>query len=113
MKSNSNQFALRENTASSRQRAPRLESSEGSSLSSSHNAAYATATKAARGESRLLNVREVAEMLQVPVTWVYGRTRRRSIERLPGYRLGKYWRFSETDINAWIDRRKSEERSNA
>ena len=41
-------------------------------------------------------------MLQVPVSWVYGRTRKRSVERLPGYRLGKYWRFREEEVLAWV-----------
>jgi excisionase family DNA binding protein len=99
MKSNSNQFAVRENTASSRQHAPRYESSDESSSSSPNMAAH---TEVAREESHLLTVHEVAVMLQVPVSWVYGRMRKRSIERLPGYRLGKYWRFRQTEVLAWI-----------
>jgi excisionase family DNA binding protein len=113
MKSHSTQFAVRENTASSRQHAPRFESSDEFSNAFPNYAVRTTVTNAERDEGYLLTVHEVAEMLQVPVSWVYGRTRRRSIERLPGYRLGKYWRFSETDINAWIERRKSEQGSNA
>jgi excisionase family DNA binding protein len=58
-------------------------------------------------ESRLLTVPEVAELLRVPVSWVYGRTRKRSLERLPGYRLGKYWRFNQADVLAWIERQRS------
>jgi excisionase family DNA binding protein len=100
MKSNSNQFAVRENTASSRQHAPRFDSSEESSLSSPNRAAR---TEAAKEESHLLTVHEVATMLQVPVSWVYGRMRTRSVERLPGYRLGKYWRFREAEILAWVE----------
>ncbi len=56
--------------------------------------------RAERG--RLLTIKEVAELLRVPVSWVYGRTRRRALERLPGYRLGKYWRFSEDEVLAWV-----------
>jgi len=55
----------------------------------------------------LLTIEEVAELLSVPVSWVYGRTRRRAINRIPGFRLGKYWRFRETDVLAWIERQKS------
>lgn len=55
-----------------------------------------------RGKGQLLTVQEVAELLRVPVSWVYGRTRKRSSERLPGYRLGKYWRFREDEILAWV-----------
>jgi len=61
----------------------------------------ATVGKGANAE-RLLSVEEVAALLHVPVSWVYGRTRKRSSERLPGYRLGKYWRFREAEILAWL-----------
>ena len=54
--------------------------------------------------SRLLTVEEVAALLHVPVSWVYGRMRKRSLERLPAYRLGKYWRFREDEIHAWVKR---------
>jgi excisionase family DNA binding protein len=47
-------------------------------------------------------VEEVAVLLHVPVSWVYGRTRKRSLGRLPGYRLGKYWRFREDEVLAWL-----------
>jgi|SRR6185437_10659132 len=55
-------------------------------------------------QNRLLTVHEVADLLQVPVSWVYGRTRRRSAERLPGYRLGKYWRFDRAEVLIWVAR---------
>ncbi len=55
-------------------------------------------------KSELLTVHQVAELLQVPVSWVYGRLRKRSQERLPGYRLGKYWRFDREEILAWVTR---------
>lgn len=57
--------------------------------------------------SRLLTVHQVADLLQVPVSWVYGRTRKRSLERLPGYRLGKYWRFDRDEVLAWVARHKA------
>ena len=103
MKSHSNQFAARENTASSRQHAPRHESSEESSPNSSNDAVSTTVSQTEREGGHLLTVHEVAEMLQVPVSWVYGRMRKRSVERLPGYRLGKYWRFRQTEVLAWIE----------
>ena len=56
-----------------------------------------------QGTGRLLTVEEVACLLHVPVSWVYGRIRKRSLERLPGYRLGKYWRFREDEIHAWVE----------
>jgi len=50
----------------------------------------------------LMTVQQVAELLQVPVSWVYGRLRKRSLEKLPGYRLGKYWRFEKQEVLAWL-----------
>lgn len=61
----------------------------------------------------LLTVEQVAELLQVPVSWVYERTRKRGIERIPGFRLGKYWRFRQTDVFAWIEKQKVGARANA
>lgn len=55
-------------------------------------------------QSELLTVRQVAELLQVPSSWVYGRMRKRSLERLPAYRLGKYWRFDRNEVLAWVER---------
>jgi excisionase family DNA binding protein len=55
----------------------------------------------------LLSVEDVAELLKVPVSWVYERTRKRGLERIPGFRLGKYWRFRAEDVFAWLDRQRS------
>jgi len=49
-----------------------------------------------------LTVQQVADLLQVPVSWVYGRLRKRSLEKLPGYRLGKYWRFDKEEVLVWL-----------
>lgn len=51
---------------------------------------------------KLLNVAEVAEMLNVPVSWVYGRTRERGVQRIPHVKLGKYLRFDADAIRNWI-----------
>ena len=56
---------------------------------------------------RLLSVEEVAERLQVPSSWVYDRTRSRGLNRIPGFRLGKYWRFDEDEVLAWLERQRS------
>ena len=60
-----------------------------------------------RHDEHLLTIREVAELLQVPVSWVYGRVRKGSRDRMPGYRLGKYWRFREAEVIAWLARRRA------
>lgn len=58
------------------------------------------------GAVPLMTVGEIAAYLKVPVTWVYERTRRRGVERIPGFRLGKYWRFQLSDVLAWIERQR-------
>ena len=50
--------------------------------------------------SRLLTVKQAAQRLQVPVSWVYERTRH---DAMPGLvRLGKYVRIRETDLENFI-----------
>jgi excisionase family DNA binding protein len=62
------------------------------------------ATVEEKGDNlRLMTVHEVAGLLQVPASWVYEHTRLRCHNRIPGIRLGKYWRFQRTDIMSWID----------
>jgi len=114
MKYTPTEFDMRENTASSRRHAsrPTKRMSERPQPASygakeySESIALRGKRKGAtvrRDNEKLLTIRQVAELLQVPVSWVYGRTRRRSIERLPGIRLGKYWRFREEEIHSWVE----------
>ena len=51
----------------------------------------------------LLTVHEVAELLRVPVSWVYERTRRRGMERLPHLKIGKYLRFRFTEVQTYLE----------
>jgi excisionase family DNA binding protein len=71
--------------------------------SSTLHAASLRAATGGRDSDRLLTIQQVAAILHVPVSWVYGRTRKRSTKRLPGIRLGKYWRFREEEIHKWIE----------
>ncbi len=129
MKVHPTQFGMRENTASSRQHASRPSvdthsnavcieeeraqmrepsSQNHRSARGSGNQPHAASQHVATGgggrdASHLLTVHEVAELLQVPVSWVYGRMRKRSREQLPAYRLGKYWRFREDEVLAWVE----------
>jgi excisionase family DNA binding protein len=54
--------------------------------------------------TELLTVQDVAKLLKVPVSWVYGHTRKRAADPLPGYRIGKYWRFLTEEVLAWVSR---------
>ena len=51
----------------------------------------------------LLTVHEVAELLRVPVSWVYERTRQRGIERLPHIKIGKYLRFRLREVESYLE----------
>jgi excisionase family DNA binding protein len=108
------QLDMREITASSRRHASRLvERTSGRPQAASkeledHSKSNAFRRKrngatVERDNQELLTIQQVADLLHVPVSWVYGRTRKRSIERLPGIRLGKYWRFHEEEIHAWVE----------
>jgi excisionase family DNA binding protein len=57
-------------------------------------------------DDALLTVSEVANLLNVPVSWVYEHTRKKCINRIPGFRLGKYWRFRDDDILQWLERQR-------
>ena len=62
---------------------------------------------------RLLTVEEVSDLFQLPRSWVYERTRRRGIERLPHLKLGKYLRFEEKAVQEYLDRQRIGARPNA
>jgi excisionase family DNA binding protein len=116
------QLDMRENTASSRRHASRLvermserpradsyeaeDHSESNAFRQKRNGATVE-----RDNEKLLTIQQVADLLHVPVSWVYGRTRKRSIGRLPGIRLGKYWRFREEEIHAWVESQRGGDRA--
>jgi predicted DNA-binding transcriptional regulator AlpA len=128
MKSRNSQLGTRENTASSRQHALRLEvdssipepriDSESPTADDHHPVQQSEADKTSglfvsesvngttegerRDESHLLTAREVAELLQVPVSWVYERKRRRWTDKLPHVKLGKYLHFEERRVSESI-----------
>jgi excisionase family DNA binding protein len=47
-------------------------------------------------------VGELAQMLKVPVSWIYGRTRQRGPNAIPVVRCGKYCRFHKADVLNWL-----------
>jgi len=82
---------------------PRISSASGRLNFDEGDRASGTTVETEREKDQLLTVHEVAGLLHVPVSWVYGRMRKRSQERLPAYRLGKYWRFREAEVLAWVE----------
>lgn len=59
-----------------------------------------------REQGQLLTVHEVADLLHVPMSWVYERTRRRGSGQLPHVKLGKYLRFEESTVTEFIRRQR-------
>lgn len=51
----------------------------------------------------LLTVDELASLLKVPKSWIYSHTRKRGAARLPHVKLGKYLRFFESEVRAFLD----------
>lgn len=50
---------------------------------------------------RLLTVRELAGLLAVPESWVYGHT---AAGDIPTVRVGRYVRFRLSDVLGWLRR---------
>ena len=59
------------------------------------------------GLEELLTVDELSALLKVPKSWIYERTRRRGLERLPHIKLGKYVRFEERAVTRFLKRRRN------
>jgi excisionase family DNA binding protein len=57
-------------------------------------------------DDELLTPPELAQILKVPLSWIYAHTRRRRGDRLPHVRLGKYIRFVEADVRHYLDHHK-------
>ena len=47
---------------------------------------------------KLISIEEVAELLNVPKSWIYTRTR---TGKIPFIKLGKYLRFDRAEVVAW------------
>ncbi|NQS89487.1 helix-turn-helix domain-containing protein [Patescibacteria group bacterium] len=55
--------------------------------------------------STLKGIKEMARKLDVPVSWLYSRTRTKDI---PHYKLGKYVKFNEQEVLEWIEKRQGQ-----
>lgn len=75
-------------------------------IESEIKAAMATAipTQKFADSGALLTVQDVAEILKVPVSWVYDHVRPRAPSRLPHLKLGKYLRFRAQDVQEFLER---------
>ena len=50
----------------------------------------------------LLSVEEIAQVLNVPRSWIYSRTRETGPGSMPRIRCGKYLRFQLSEIMEWL-----------
>lgn len=55
----------------------------------------------------LLTPDEMAEILRVPRSWLYGLSRKRGKGSIPLLKVGKYLRFRESEVLAWLDSRQN------
>lgn len=55
---------------------------------------------------KLLTINELAEKLNVPVSWIYARTQINSEDSIPVIRVGRLLRFNETEIEEWLEAQK-------
>ena len=51
---------------------------------------------------KLLSVEELANVLNVPKSWVYARTREFGSDAMPKVKVGKYCRFLIDDVMKWL-----------
>jgi excisionase family DNA binding protein len=56
-------------------------------------------------DSEFLTAEEVAEYLRLPLSTVY---KLAQDKRLPGFKVGKHWRFRRDTIQKWIEAQERE-----
>ena len=57
------------------------------------------------GEEHILTIKEVAGYLKVKERTIY---RLSQAKKVPSFKVGGMWRYSQTDINNWIKRQTAE-----
>jgi excisionase family DNA binding protein len=57
-------------------------------------------------DQNLIGINEMANKLDVPVSWLYSRTR---INDIPHYKVGKYVKFDSEKVMQWIQEQNESE----
>lgn len=57
--------------------------------------------------SELLTIDEMAERLKVHKSWLYQFTRLKDGDTIPCLKVGKYLRFREEEVMAWLKQRQA------
>ena len=55
-----------------------------------------------------LTIDEMADVLKVPKSWLYSRTRETGPDAIPRIKVGKYLRFRFEDVMHWIEEQQNE-----
>ena len=55
----------------------------------------------------LITVKELADALRVPKSWIYSRTRETGPEAMPKLIVGKYRRFILDDVLDWLNKQQN------
>lgn len=55
---------------------------------------------------KMLSPQELAELLGVPISWIYKQTMMRGPGSIPRYKLGKYLKFRGSQVLPWIQEKK-------
>ncbi|HYL85799.1 MAG TPA: helix-turn-helix domain-containing protein [Candidatus Angelobacter sp.] len=92
------QFGMRENPASNRRHGSRSLFHD-----DNHESTQGTTGGEKKTAGQLLTVVQVAELLNVPVSWIYEHTRPHCVRPIPHLKIGKYLRFSRASISQYID----------
>jgi excisionase family DNA binding protein len=50
-------------------------------------------------DQNLVGIKTMAKKLDVPISWLYSRTR---INEIPHYKVGKYVKFDESEVMKWL-----------
>lgn len=61
-------------------------------------------TESAPGLEKLMDAKAVAEILGEKEGWVYQQAKKKKI---PSIKLGKYWKFSPSELQKWLERKNS------
>ena len=60
-------------------------------------------------EIELLTVNEMAQILKVPPSWIYARTRLKGPDTIPRINCGKYIRFYPSEVMKWLKEKQSKD----
>ena len=58
----------------------------------------------------LKDIDELAAILRVPKSWIYGQTRLKNLDGIPYLRVGKYLRFDLSAVIGWLEKRTASRR---